>query len=175
MRSKNNMQFDNIATPGAPVWRGRRCVPLTCHEVRMELAAQAAELPEHERVRYLNERLTGLDKALTDNEALAIEWWLDCEEMLRGRAASSEFNGSSRAQASRGMTLPDDCMEMLKQHAAVKKRLASHHLRALAALGSMMEGRDWLVTSRFIFEVRSAARALGRIHAGLENALDRAG
>lgn len=175
MKPTRNMQFDNIATPGAPVWRGRRCVPLTCHDVRMELVAQAAELPEHERLRYLNERLTGIDKALTDDEALGVECWLDCEEILQGRAASSDFNGSSRVQASRGMTLPEDCMDMLKQHAAVKKRLAPHHLRTLAVLGSMMQGRDWVVTYPFISEVQSAAKALGRIHAGLQNALDRAG
>lgn len=175
MKPMKNMQFDNIATPGAPVWRGRRCVPLTCHDVRMELVAQAAELPEHERLRYLNDRLTGIDKVLTDDEALGVECWLDCEEILQGRAASSDLNGSSRASDSRGMMLPDDCMEMLRLHAAVKKRLAAHYRRTLAVLGSMMQGRDWLVTGPFISEVQSAARALGRIHAGLENALDRAG
>jgi len=85
------IQFDNIATPGAPVWRRRLRKPYTCWAVRMELVRQSAELPDGERQLYVRRRLTELDKALGDDEAEALERWLDCEEMLCGRVKIGDY------------------------------------------------------------------------------------
>jgi hypothetical protein len=165
MNGNKNVQFDNIATPGAPVWRGRHRVPLTCHEVRIELVRQATELPELERARYLNDRLTGLDKALSDDEARAVECWLDCEEILRGRARTTDYSGSGGGSFGPASPIASDCMEALEGHAEARKTLSLANRRTLAILSEMMEGRDWMLTPQFIEDVKNAARALLRFHA----------
>lgn len=160
MSRARNMQFDNIATPGAPVWRGRRISPLTSYSVRMELVSQAAALPEHERRRYLNERLTGLDKALTDDEVGAVEHWLDCEEVLQGRAKTTDYDGGGGGGYGPASPISSDWMDALESHARVKKMLPLRRRRALAILFPMTQDRDWMLTMPLISEIKDAAAAL---------------
>src|SRR5688572_26027308 len=91
MKGSKREHLDNMATPGAPVWRRRLRKPYTCWAVRADLLRQAADLPDRERQLYVRRRLTELDKALSDDEAEALERWLDCEEMLQGRVKISDY------------------------------------------------------------------------------------
>src|SRR6185503_8967379 len=110
------IQFDNIATPGAPVWRRRLRKPYTCWAVRMELVRQSAELPDGERQLYVRRRLTELDKALGDDEAEALERWLDCEEMLCGRVKIGDYGDRTGGGSGMASPVPDRLVEALEAH-----------------------------------------------------------
>lgn len=156
--------LDNIGTAMAPTWRARQRKPFTCYAVRVELVAQAAELPEWLQQAYLDERLTDLDRALDCNQAEAIEHWLDCEELLQGRPASIGDGGGGGSERS---VLSDDAMEALAEHAELKRRLAVRHRSTLGMLVMMMQ-TDWVLTEGFIYRARSAASELtkiARVHA----------
>lgn len=157
--------LDNIGTAMAPTWRARQRKPFTCYAVRMELVAQAAELPEWLQQAYLDERLTDLDRALDCNQAEAIERWLDCEELLQGRPASIGDGGGGGSGRS---VLSDDAMEALAEHAEMKRRLAARYRGALGALATMMQSGEWTLTEGFVGRARAAAIELtkiARVHA----------
>lgn len=165
------IQFDNIATPGAPVWRRRLRKPYTCWAVRMELVRQSAELPDGERQLYVRRRLTELDKALSDDEAEALERYLDCEETLGGRGAISNFSGSSRVTGA-ASPVPDSVMEKLKLHAADKRLLPPSHAQVLNVLARMMENTAWdyAMAGRFIFGPDEHHRAKNRFISAVRGA-----
>ena len=164
MKRHTTIHYDNIATPGAPVWRGRQCKPLTCWSVRMELVRQAAQLPEYEQARYLGDRLTPLDKALTDSEAMAVECWFDCEELLNGRAQIIDYEGGCASSFGPRAPIPSEAMEMLRDHAERKRALRLVHRCALASLAALMEMREWRMDRALIADIKAAASALEKMH-----------
>ncbi|HET8726665.1 MAG TPA: hypothetical protein VFO41_04050 [Alphaproteobacteria bacterium] len=163
MKQNTTIHFDNIATPGAPVWRERRPKPLTCYAVRMELVRQAAQLPDYEQARYLNDRLTALDKALTDSEASAVEGWLNCEELLQGRAQIVDYEGGCASSFGPRAPIPSEAMEMLRDHAERKRAMLLVHRCALASLAALMEMREWRMDRALIADIKAAASALEKM------------
>jgi hypothetical protein len=170
MKPTQSAHFDNIATANAPVWRKRVRKPFTCHAVRMELVAQAAQLAEWERANYIDERLTDLDRALSWVEADALERWLDCEELLQGCAKTVDWDGGSGGSG-RSSPVPDDDMEALAAHAEMKRRLAVRHRSALRVLATMMQGGEWVLCGGFVRRVRSAALELTKLHSCVHSKL----
>lgn len=164
MKRHTTIHFDNIATPGAPVWRERRPKPLTCYAVRMELVKQAALLPSYEQARYLDDRLTALDKALTDSQASAVEDWLNCEELLNGRAQIIDYEGGCASNFGPRAPIPSEAMEMLRGHAECKRAMRLVHRCALASLACLMEMREWRMDRALIADIKAAASALEKMH-----------
>lgn len=161
MKNTAHIHHDNIATPGAPVWRRRIRKPFTCKAVRLQLIAQAADLPELERERYVRRRLTKLDLALTDEQAEAVEEWLLCEELLAGRVKISDYGGRTGGGSGQASPIPDALMGRLRAHATVGVRLgrgcvAFHRLRL------MMDSREWALTDWDIRAICQAAAYLNR-------------
>jgi hypothetical protein len=157
--------LDNIGTAMAPTWRARQRKPFTCYAVRMELVAQAAQLPEWQQQAYLDERLTELDRALDCDQAEALERWLDCEELLQGRPASIGDGGGDGSGRS---VLSDDAMDALASHAEIKRRLSGGTIHTLGLLARMMEAPRWDFGTFFVGEMRQAAWELtkiARVHA----------
>ena len=142
-QSSKTVQFDNIATPGAPVWRRRLRKPYTCWAVRMELVKQAAELPDDERQLYVRRRLTELDKLLGDDEAEALERWLDCEEMLGGRVKIADYGDRTGGGSGGASPVPDRVFQAMEDHAALKRAMSRHTRAVLHMLGQMMEAPSW--------------------------------
>lgn len=170
MKPTQAAHFDNIATANAPVWRKRVRKPFTCYAVRMELVAQAAQLPEWERAAYIDERLTDLDRELDCDKAEALERWLDCEELLQGSAKTVDWDGGSGG-GGRSSPVSDEDMEALAAHAEVKQRLAVRHRSALGMLATMMQGGEWVLGGGFIRRVRSAALELTKLHSCVHSKL----
>jgi hypothetical protein len=138
-----SVQFDNIATPGAPVWRGRVTTPLTPPAVRSQLINQSADLADAERQRYVSRRLTALDRALDDDEAAALDEWLVCEELLNGRTKSGDWGDRTSGGGGWASPIPDTMMARCARHAALKRRLPAIHLEALYALTVMSSAPYW--------------------------------
>lgn len=135
---------DNIATKSEPVWRRRVRTPLTPWAIRQQLITDAAELPESERLKFLAHRLTALDKALSDEAAVALEEWLLCEETLCGRGTVGDYLGSGAKESQISFSpVPDHMFERLRAHAMLKKGLKTQDLQLLQQLGLMMQSRDW--------------------------------
>jgi len=158
--------LDNIGTAMAPTWRARQRKPFTCYAVRMELVAQAAQLPEWQQEAYLDERLTDLDRALDCDQAEELERWLDCEELLQGRPASLGDGGGGGS--GRASPVADDDLAMLTDHAEIKRGLREDQRSALAVLARMMEAREWRLYPKLTDRIRRAAQALtkiARVHA----------
>lgn len=130
---------DNIATPGAPVWRARYATPLTPRAVRRELVKTAMELPELERKAWIDARRTPLDRALSDDEASALEDYATCEQWLAGNPRGSDYSGD-RVQSSRldMQHLPDDWRDEIKRHVVLKYRLRRRDLQILTTFVSQM-------------------------------------
>lgn len=136
-------QMDNVATPGAPVWRRRLRKPFTCWAVRAELLSQAAELSDRERQLYVRRRLTDLDKALDDDEAEALERWLDCEDMLQGRVKISDYGDRTGGGSGQASPVPDRVIMAMEAHAWAKRGMPAHMRAVLLLLGRMMETPAW--------------------------------
>lgn len=116
---------DNIATQLAPVWRARIATPLTPGAVRAQILEASQDIPETERVRWLQRRRTQLDKLLTEDEATVLERWCAAEERLNGSARTADITGD-RVQTSRSQMAPlhDDELARLGWHAAIKRTIA---------------------------------------------------
>jgi hypothetical protein len=165
MKNTANIHHDNIATPGAPVWRRRIRKPFTCKAVRLQLIAQAADLPELEREAYVRRRLTKLDLALSDEQAEAVEEWLLCEEVLSGRVKISDYGDRTGGGSGRASPVPDALMGRLKSHARLKKHLsyrATHMLNLL----QHMENPSWSINRGLLDSLCDAAAALVRCKQG---------
>lgn len=141
MKNTAHIHHDNIATPGAPVWRRRIRKPFTVKAVRLQLIAQAADLPELERERYVRRRLTKLDLALTDEQAEAVEEWLLCEELLSGRVKISDYGDRTGGGSGRASPIPDALMGRLKRHS--KLNIIGRGFRGLRGLLDLMQAREW--------------------------------
>lgn len=161
MKNTQSVHFDNIATASHPVYRRRMRAPFTVFAVRMDLIAQAAELPEYARDAYIDERLTELDRALSCDEAEALERWLDAEQLLQGRPATIGEGGGGGGRSS---LLADDVMDALAEHAEVKASLGLHSRRVLARLAQMMDAPQWTMDARFVDDVHKAAAKLTKLH-----------
>lgn len=177
-KAVEQIQHDNIATPGAPVWRRRFRKPFTCWAVRIELVRQAGELKdEGERQLYVRRRLTELDKALSDDQAEALERWLDCEEMLQGRVKIGDYGDRTGGGSGQVSPVPDRVLDALAAHAEAKRRMHPYPRKVLAMLVAMMEAPQWdyaaagqclgsraaphyVAKKRFIGAVREAAAFL---------------
>jgi hypothetical protein len=142
-KPQKTIHLDNIATLGAPVWRGRVTTPLTPRAVRMQLIDQAADLPGDDCQRYVRRRLTMLDRALDDAQAAALDEWLVCEELLSGRAKIGNYGDASGGSSNRGSLIPDAMMPRVGRHAAMKRRLPTIHLEALYLLTVMSSAPYW--------------------------------
>jgi len=132
--SRRRVVHDNIATPSHPVWRARYATPLTTRHVRSHYIELAMEMGADERELWLIERMTPLDKLLTDDEAAALEAYFDAEQMLAGNARSSDYVGD-RVMSSRvgGMSpLPDAWVPIIAAHHAIRARLRSSEIETLA-------------------------------------------
>lgn len=143
MKGSRTEHLDNIATPGAPVWRRRLRKPFTCWAVRTDLLRQAADLPDRERQLYVRRRLTELDKALSDDEAEALERWLDCEELLQGRVKISDYGDRTGGGSGQASPVPDRVIAAMEDHAQAKRRMPRHMRAVLQLLGRMMEAPAW--------------------------------
>lgn len=136
---------DNIATPGAPVWRARYATPLTPRAVRQEIVKQAMEISEAERSHWIDARLTPLDRALTDDEARALEDYCDCERWLAGNPRGVDYAGD-RVQSSRldMRHLPEEWGDQIKNHVVRKYRLPRRDLQILTTFVHQMTSDDAL-------------------------------
>lgn len=143
MQRHRQVTFDNIATPGAPVWRARYATPLTPRAVRREIVRQAMELPDHERASWIDARRTPLDRALSDEEANALEDYVMCEQWLAGNPRGSDYSGD-RVQTNRGemQHLPDEWRPEIKAHVVLRYRLSHHELKILSTFTQQM-GNDF--------------------------------
>lgn len=139
MQRHRRIVHDNIATPGAPVWRARYATPLTPRAVRLELVRQAMEVSEAERPSWIEARLTPLDRALTDEEANALEQFVNCEQWLAGNPRGSDYAGD-RVQSSRVdmQHLPDEWREEISNHVVRKHRLPGRDLQVLTTFVQQM-------------------------------------
>lgn len=135
--------FDNIATPGAPVWRARYATPLTPRAVRREIVRQAMELPDHERASWIDARRTPLDRALSDEEANALEDYVMCEAILAGSARCADYCGD-RVQTARAemQHISDSWRSNLLAHESLSKRLNQHDAQILSTFTQQM-GNDF--------------------------------
>jgi hypothetical protein len=134
----------------------------------MDLVRQAAQLPDSEQARYLGDRLTALDKALTDSEAMAVECWLDCEELLQGRARTADYDGGAGGGFGPRAPIPSEAMEMLRDHAERKRAMRLMHRCALASLAALMEMREWRMDRTLIGDIKAAASALEKMAGFIE-------
>lgn len=130
---------DNIATPGAPVWRARYATPLTPRAVRRDLIKQAMEISEAERPHWIDARRTPLDRVLSDDEANALEQYVMCEQWLAGNPRGSDYSGD-RVQSSRldMQHLPDDWRDEIKRHVVLRHRLPKRDLEILSIFCQQM-------------------------------------
>lgn len=130
---------DNIATPGAPVWRARYATPLTPRAVRRELVRQSMELPELERQAWIDARRTPLDRLLSDDEANALEDYVVCEQWLAGNPRGADYAGD-RVQSSRMdmQHLPDEWRDDIKRHVVLRYRLSGRVLQVLTTFVQQM-------------------------------------
>jgi hypothetical protein len=152
---------DNIATPGAPVWRARIKTPLTPRAVRNELIKQSHS--EGDAQGWLEARMTPLDRCLSDEQAEALEAYYDCEMKLNGVARGVDYTGD-RVQSSRYDMSPisDEWQVRLARHSALKKRLSDVDTAMLALFIEQQEGKgpsDAMAALRFGLPARDKARA----------------
>lgn len=135
---------DNIATPGAPVWRARYATPLTPRTVRDELAKQSNEQPECNREGWMQARLTLLDRLLTTEEADALEMFVFCEAALAGNARGTDYTGD-RIQSSRSEMeiIPKAWLADLARHHDVRKHLSATELQMLATFCEQQAGEGY--------------------------------
>lgn len=143
MQRHRQITHDNIATPGAPVWRARYATPLTPRAVRRELVKQAMELPELERGAWIDARRTPLDRLLSDDEASALEDYVACECVLAGNARCADYTGD-RVQTARGeMQLIDDSWRSnIKRHVVLRYHLQRRDLQILTTFVRQMSNDD---------------------------------
>lgn len=134
---------DNLGTELAPVWRGRLTTPLTPYTIRLQLLAQAEGATQAQRQAYVRRRLTALDRALTDDEAAALEEWLICEEMRDGRAKGQSWGDSGGGGNVRPSPLPDRMMARMRRHADRRRRIPAVHLATLNGFAAMMRNAYW--------------------------------
>lgn len=140
--SRRRVVHDNIATPSHPVWRARYATPLTPRHVRGHYVEQAMEIPSNQRDAWLADRMTPLDKLLSDDEAASLELYFDCEQKLAGNARSSDYAGD-RVMSSRsgGMSpLPDAWVEIIAQHMTRKRCLTAFDVRVLSLFVAQQAG-----------------------------------
>ena len=143
LKTHANVQFDNLSTPLHPVWRRRLRKPFSCRAIRMELARQAAQQSGNEQQIYLRRRLTELDKALGDDEAEALEAWLDAEEILSGRVKIGDYGDRTGGGSGMASPVPDRVVGALRAHAMAKRAMPHHMRRVLTLLAMMMEAPEW--------------------------------
>lgn len=143
MTVRKRIHLDNLATKTAPVWRGRIITPLTPFSVRLQLLAQAEGATGAERHAYVRRRLTALDRALTDDEASALEEWLLCEEILSGRAKGQSWGDASGGGTGRPSPIPDRMMGVMRRHADLNRRMPRLHRVTLDRLAAMMRDPYW--------------------------------
>lgn len=134
---------DNIATKTAPVWRGRLTTPLTPWAVRMQIIAQAEGDTDAQRQTYVRRRLTALDRALTDDEAAALEEWLICEEMLSGRTKGQSWGDRTGGGSGQRSPVPDSMMARMERHAELRRRMPVPLLFTLIHFATMMSNPYW--------------------------------
>ena len=122
---------DNLGTRDHRIERRRIATPLTPRAVRMQMLAipewaapdKIGELMEERRT-DLAGMLTELDRLLSDEEAIALERFCDCEEARAGNARCPEWL-AERVQTSAANYAPinDDRMQLLIVHGSVKRAL----------------------------------------------------
>jgi hypothetical protein len=134
---------DNIATKTAPVWRGRVTTPLTPWAVRMQIIAQAEGNTDEQRHTYVRRRLTALDRALTDDEAAALEEWLICEEVLSGRAKGQSWGDRTGGGSGQRSPVPDSMMARMERHAELRRRMPVPLRFTLIHFATMMGNPYW--------------------------------
>ena len=86
-------------------------------------------------------RLTELDAMLGDDEALALEEWADCEEMLSGRVMTVNWEGGSRG-VGQPEPVADACLAQLAAHGRRKAGLGQRSLQVLAAFTALQNGSE---------------------------------
>jgi hypothetical protein len=134
--------MDNIGTAMAPTYRARIATPLTPRAVRAVIIAGAHDVSEAQRDAWIAERMTPLDRMLDDDQAAALELYVDCEQLLAGNARCGDYTGD-RVMTSRsgGMSpLPDDRMAALAAHQEVKRKLGGPERNVLAIFVAQMIG-----------------------------------
>lgn len=156
---------DNLATKTAPVWRGRLTTPLTPFAVRMQLLAQAEGNTNAERHAYVRRRLTVLDRALSDNEAAALDEWLICEELLDGRAKGQSWCDGGGGGDGRPSPISDRMMARMERHAELRRRMPGVHRITLQRFAAMMRNPYWDFGPRA--QQRAAIRAIQQAAAWL--------
>lgn len=158
LQKSKRVQLDNLGTKLSPTWRGRIVGPLTPFAVRMQIIAQAEGDTESERVTYVRRRLTALDRALTDDEAAALEEWLLCEELLSGSAKGQSWGDRTGGGSGRASPIPDRMMERMKRHAELKRLIPGTHRATLHRFAAMMRDPYWTFGPRT--EQRRTIRAI---------------
>lgn len=130
---------DNIATRHAPVWRARIATPLTPRAVRAQILEASQDIPEAERMRWLQRRRTQLDKLLTEDEAAVLERFIAAEERLNGSARTADITGD-RVQTSRSQMAPlhDDEVARLGFHVKIKRTLSFEDMTLLSIFRRQM-------------------------------------
>lgn len=85
--------------------------------------------------------LTTLDRMLDIGEALALERWAACEELLNGSAKAVSFDGGTGGSLVRS-PIPDKQIEAVHEHMRFRKRLLcqSVSFRLLAAFAAIQNG-----------------------------------
>lgn len=143
MQRHRQIVHDNIATPGAPVWRARYATPLTPRAVRRDLIKQAMEISELERANWIDARLMPLDRLLSDDEANALEDYVACECVLGGSARCVDYAGD-RVQTSRGEMelISEKWLCQLAAHKEKKQRLQKRDLAILSTFTRQMSMDD---------------------------------
>jgi hypothetical protein len=134
---------DNIATSLAPVWRRRVRAPLTPWAVRMDLITQAMEMPDYNRERFISRRLTVLDRALSDFEAIGLEEWLLCADLLSGRAKICSYGDRSGGNGGGPQPIPDTMLARVHAHVLLTSQLPRGERTTLDMLAGLMASPDW--------------------------------
>jgi len=111
---------------GEPIARLRVKPMLTAYSQRIRLMEEMHDRPEKFRVRSLRRRLTKLDRALTDEEAYALDRAHNAWLSLHGKSKSVDFSAPGGGSSS-GDSSPLDCRELDE---------AKHYAQMRTAIGA---------------------------------------
>jgi hypothetical protein len=98
------------------------------------------EIHESRRQAWIAERLTRLDKALTDDEADALENYVMCESILGGSARTLDFDrvrGNGNCEP-----LNERWIAKLAKHNVVRGYLSKREMETLSIFVKMMSTED---------------------------------
>lgn len=131
---------DNIGTSGHPITRSRIATPLTPRAVRIQMLKVPEWLEAEKVAEWLDGRraelpslLTDLDRLLDDEEAGALERYVDNEEMLSGNTRVPRWLGERvDSHVRHSAPLPDEVLEALAGHMEAKRCLSDWRRRVLA-------------------------------------------